>query len=193
MDSAAAAPLIGHCYTKARKFPLVVGKLPGGGRLPGGPYSLHQIGVMIGSVVVLQQSAALWAKFGWFNIVIFAGIPYGLALGLKHARIDGRNPLVAGLGWLTYLTAPRHGRLRGRPYRPARPRALAGRFLAGPGHTEPEQRPPTDRREATRRRVDAYPGRPPAEPAVGPTALGQLLRPAHHRASVNTVDEPQPR
>ncbi|MGH3659301.1 MAG: hypothetical protein ACRDUA_21845, partial [Micromonosporaceae bacterium] len=44
--------LIGHCYTKARRFPLVIGKLPGGGRIPGGPYSLHQIGAMVVAAIV---------------------------------------------------------------------------------------------------------------------------------------------
>jgi hypothetical protein len=57
--------LVGHCYTKARRFPLVIGKLPGGGRIPGGPYSLHQIGAMVLAAIVLKQTSAIWAHFGW--------------------------------------------------------------------------------------------------------------------------------
>ena len=162
--------LVGHCYTKARRFPLVIGKLPGGGRIPGGPYSLHQIGAMVLAAIVLKQTSAIWAHFGLLNLVVFVAVPYGLAFALRHARIDGRSPIWAAVGWLSLLSAPRGGRLRGRPLRPIRTRRQAGRFRFG-------QIPPDLRRAPTR--VTAAAALPPhrARPqsALAPTALSQLL------------------
>jgi hypothetical protein len=162
--------LIGHCYTKARRFPLVIGKLPGGGRIPGGPYSLHQIGAMVVAAIVLKQTSAIWAHFGLLNLVVFVAVPYGLAFALRHARIDKRSPIWAAVGWLSYLSAPRGGRLRGRPLRPARTRRQAGRFRFG-------QVPPDLGRAPARATAAAvllpHCARP--QPALAPTGLSQLL------------------
>ncbi|HKE51675.1 MAG TPA: hypothetical protein VKE25_09200 [Actinomycetes bacterium] len=165
-----ATRLVGHCYTKARRFPLVIGKLPGGGRIPGGPYSLHQIGAMVVAAIVLKQTSPIWAHFGLLNLVVFVAVPYGLAFALRHARIDGRSPIWAAVGWLSYVSAPRGGRLRGRPLRQIKTRRQTGRFRFG-------QIPP-DLRRAPARAMVAAPVRPqrcPPEPVLAPTGLTQLL------------------
>lgn len=186
--------LVGHCYTKARRFPLVIGKLPGGGRIPGGPYSLHQVGAMVVSAIVLKQTSAIWAHFGPLNLVVFVAVPYGLAFALRHARIDGRSPVWAAVGWLSYLSAPRGGRLRGRPLRPVRTQRQTGRFRFGQVPPDAARasvpvRPPVPARSSTP--VAAPPARPqqyrtppPApprphptrrHPALAPTGLTELL------------------
>ncbi|MCI0686152.1 MAG: hypothetical protein L0Y54_02780 [Sporichthyaceae bacterium] len=191
--SAEPAQVVGHCYTKARRFPLVIGKLPGGGRIPGGPYSLHQIGAMVLAALVLKQTSPLWAHFGPLNLVVFIAVPYGLAFALRHARVDGRSPIWAAVGWLSYLSAPRGGRLRGRPLRPIRTQRQVGRFRFGPvppdlarsrvpipAPARPGHRPTPRPALRPGPQPAQRPGPQPAQrsgrrPALAPTGLSQLL------------------
>lgn len=99
-------PLIGRSYTRARKHPLVIGKLPGGGRIPGGPYTITQIVTMVVVFVLLLSLRSLWAFFGLGNALILVAVPWGLAWLMRYARMDGRDPARALLGLITYGTAP---------------------------------------------------------------------------------------
>lgn len=119
-------PLIGHSYTRARRFPLVIGKLPQGGRIIGGPYTLAQVAVMVATVIGLLITAPIWAHLGYADVAVYAALPYGAGFAVRKARIEGRDPLRAGLGALTALGTPTGGRMRGRPYRTPAPR-LGGR------------------------------------------------------------------
>ncbi|MER7111153.1 hypothetical protein [Streptomyces sp. NPDC000229] len=117
--------LIGRCYTKARRTPLVVGSVPGGAgrslRLPGGPYTLTQLAAIVVTFVVLILTRPLWGGHGLMDAVVLLGLPFGAAFGLRHLHIDGRNPAAAAASVAIMLTGPRWGRLHGRPYKPARP------------------------------------------------------------------------
>ncbi|MFE4515392.1 hypothetical protein ACFRMQ_14515 [Kitasatospora sp. NPDC056783] len=134
MSVAHAAPptrdeeiLIGHSYTRARRHPLVVGKLPGAGRIPGGPYTVTQIVTMVVGFMVLTMTRALWAHFGLLDIVIMIALPWGLAWVMRYARVDGRDPARAIRSLLVYASAPGAGRLAGRPQRRGRIRMTTGR------------------------------------------------------------------
>jgi hypothetical protein len=111
-----ADTLVGRCYTKARRHPLVIGRWPGGGVLWGGPYSVPQLIVMVGSFVTLILFRPLWAHFGVVLNVMFAfAVPYALGWTVRRLTVDGRNPLAAAASVLGLLTAPSAGRLGGRP------------------------------------------------------------------------------
>lgn len=117
--------LIGRCYTKARRAPLVHGVIRdvNGGRgirLPGGPYTLTQLGSLVGTFVVLILTRAIWGGHGLLDVVVLLGLPFVAAFLLRHLHIDGRNPLAALVSVCVMLTGPRWGRLHGRPFRPAR-------------------------------------------------------------------------
>ena len=116
--------LIGRSYTGARRFPLVIGKLPGGGRILGGPYTLTQVGVMVAAIVVLRVTAPIWAHLSYGDALVYIAVPYGLGYLVRRARFEGREPLRAGAGALTALGAPPGGRLRGRAWREPRPDLL---------------------------------------------------------------------
>ncbi|MFJ8073887.1 hypothetical protein ACIQ7Q_08130 [Streptomyces sp. NPDC096176] len=118
--------LVGRSYTRARKHPLVIGKLPGGGRIPGGPYTITQIVTMVVVFVLLLALRDLWAVFGLGNAFIMIAVPWGLAWMARYARMDGRDPARALLGLITYGTAPPGGRLGGRPQRPFRTKLVTG-------------------------------------------------------------------
>ncbi|MEW1914204.1 hypothetical protein AB0442_38285 [Kitasatospora sp. NPDC085895] len=118
--------LVGRCFTKARRTPVVVGVVPGGGgqslRLPGGPYTVTQLGAMVAAVVVLVLSRPVWGHHGWVDLVVMAGVPFGVALALRRVHIDGRNPVAALASVAVMATGCGTGRLHGRAFRPARPR-----------------------------------------------------------------------
>ncbi|MFI1258943.1 hypothetical protein ACH4U6_34925 [Streptomyces netropsis] len=118
--------LIGHSYTRARRHPLVIGKLPGAGRLPGGPYTITQVVTMVATFGLLVMTRQLWAHFGMGNFLVLIALPWGLAWVLRYARMDGRDPARALRSLLIYSSAPADGRLSGRPQRTARPRLASG-------------------------------------------------------------------
>ncbi|MFF3113536.1 hypothetical protein ACFVSN_30625 [Kitasatospora sp. NPDC057904] len=135
--------LVGRCYTRARRSPVVVGVVPGGGgrnlRLAGGPYTVTQLGTMVVSVVVLVLARPVWGGHGVADLAVLAGVPFGAAFALRHLHIDGRNPLAAAASVVMLLSAPGAGLLRGRPVRPVRPsdtRALVT-LGSGPGTPVP--------------------------------------------------------
>lgn len=118
--------LIGRSYTRARRHPLVIGKLPGAGRLPGGPYTITQIVTMVVMFLLLVITRQLWARFGVIDILVLAALPWGTAWALRYARLDGRDPARALRSLLVYASSPAGGRLAGSPQRQRRPQlALA--------------------------------------------------------------------
>jgi hypothetical protein len=90
--------LVGRCYTKSRRHPLMIGKWPGGQRpIWGGPYTVPQVIVIAVVFAALMLTRGVWAHFGLVNFVIAVGVPYGLSLVVRHVHIDGRNPLLVAL------------------------------------------------------------------------------------------------
>ncbi|MFE4205400.1 hypothetical protein ACFRSX_31305 [Streptomyces goshikiensis] len=120
------AELIGRCYTKARRAPLVHGVIRdvNGGRgirLPGGPYTLTQLAGIVSTVAALILTRPLWGGHGLLDVAVLLALPFAVAFVLRHLHIDGRNPAAALLSVALMLAAPRRGHLRGRAYRPSRP------------------------------------------------------------------------
>ncbi|GJF30261.1 hypothetical protein KNE206_29610 [Kitasatospora sp. NE20-6] len=167
MSSIGDDVLIGRSYTRARRSPLVIGKLPGAGRLPGGPYTITQIVTMVLVFVVLIITKAVWAHFGPGNVLIMIAVPWSLAFALRYARMDGRDPARALLGVFTYASTPRAGRLAGRPVRRRRPQLLGVRITVGLQVPAAAPEPPLACRPAVR---------PAAQSAPAPRAL-QSARP----------------
>ncbi|MBV6760537.1 hypothetical protein [Rhodococcus opacus] len=111
-------------YTKARKFPQLIGTTPEGQRLPFGPYTYTQfIGAGVAGLV-LWQTTGLWATGSLIrNVTLFAMIMAGTVYGLGRLPLGGRNPLsmVHGVGKAltggtqtpgVCATAPRRSRVR---------------------------------------------------------------------------------
>ncbi|MBT2439840.1 hypothetical protein J7E93_06825 [Streptomyces sp. ISL-36] len=174
VDAAEAdGELIGRCYTKARRAPLVHGVIRdvNGGRgirLPGGPYTLTQLAAIVGTFVVLILTRRVWGGHGVFDAVLLLGLPFAAAFALRHLHIDGRNPAAALVSVVTMLTGPKWGRLHGRPFRPARPTRADARVTLAASGEPPAPAAPTVRRmpaataPATRSATDAATGTPVA-------------------------------
>lgn len=119
-------------YTFARRHPAVIGKI-GGWTLPG-PVSPAQLGVLVGSFVVLVQTRRLWAHLpAVLNLVVIAGLPLALAWAVRHLRMEGRSPVRMAAGLACLLSAPPGGTRQGRPLRSKRPVGCRGRVLVDPG------------------------------------------------------------
>ncbi|MEX2621570.1 MAG: hypothetical protein WD250_15240 [Egibacteraceae bacterium] len=124
-------------YTFARRYPLVIGKI--GGWYPWwGPMTVTQYAVLVVTAVLLLQTRAVWAHMpGPVNLVVGPVVPLALAWLVRHARVEGRSPVRAAVGGLTYLAAPRRGVCHGRAVTTPRPQCPRGAAVPVSEHREP--------------------------------------------------------
>ena len=90
LGAGAGGAMVGRCYTKARRLPLVVGEL-NGFRLWGGPYSVTQLVAMVVVLGVMLLLHPLWAHYGLLNAVLLVGCVV-VALGALAAGLLMRRP-----------------------------------------------------------------------------------------------------
>lgn len=121
---------VGRTYTKGRRQPYLIRKWPGSNwALPLGPYTITQLLVFVGSVYLLLSYRDLWAHFGGLNLVIGVGIPIALTYVTRYTRIEGRDPVRAGVALASLMMQPGSGYLGGDAYRPPKPvLCQGGRF-----------------------------------------------------------------
>lgn len=117
-------------YTRARKFPQLIGKTPDGTKIWGGPYTVTQL-VGGGTVAFVGlRTMWLWADFGLVgNFLILGLVAYGTVLLLGRIPVGSRNPLAVAAGTYRAVAAPGTGRLGGRPVRIRRPHTLRHRVV----------------------------------------------------------------
>ena len=117
-------------YTRARRFPQLIGKTPDGAKLWGGPYTYTQV---VGAAIVLVvgvDSVGLWGQFGLIaNAVILLSSAYGTAVLLGRLPVGSRNPLSVGSGLIRALSSPTHGNFAGRSVRIRRPHRVQTRLI----------------------------------------------------------------
>jgi conjugation transfer TcpE-like protein len=113
-------------YTHARRHPMVLGHI--GGWTPPFQLTVSQIVVLLGTFFVESQTWGLWGRLLPRTVaaVLAVGVPITLAWLVRRTHVEGRSLPRAGRGWLTYLTAPRHGTVGGHAHRPPRRVTLGG-------------------------------------------------------------------
>ncbi|MGH8471257.1 MAG: hypothetical protein ACREVJ_02105 [Gammaproteobacteria bacterium] len=112
-------------FTRARKFPQLIGRTPDGTRIWGGPYTLTQALGGAGVLVVGMKTMSLWAHFGFIgSLVILATVTASAVWGLGRIPVGARSPLSMASGLARAAGAPKTGRLGGRPIRIRRPHQL---------------------------------------------------------------------
>lgn len=109
-------------YTRARRFPQLIGKTHDGTPLWGGPYTYTQVIVGVGILIVGVKTTSLWGRFGLIgNALLLLSMAYGVVLLVGRLPIGSRNPLSVGAGAVRAWSAPRLGRQGGTPVRARRP------------------------------------------------------------------------
>ncbi|PZF82774.1 hypothetical protein [Jiangella anatolica] len=174
-------------YTRARKFPQLLGRMPDGTKIPGGPYTVQQLIAAILIIVVGGLTIDTWGVFGVFgNIALLFGTAFAAVFLIGRLPMNGRNPLYALIGLYRSLNAPASGRYQGRPVRFRRPRRIRHRttvYLGPLPGTDPwaELEPGVlaaavaELPDGLRQRLERTPAAPPAaepvaipEPAAAP-------------------------
>jgi hypothetical protein len=139
-------------YTKARRIPMLVGKLPSGGRIWGGPYTITQVGAGAVVAFALWKTAPLWAQLGGFmNMAVAVGVVVGVVWATGKLPSSGRNPVAFVMDAMNLTSSP--GRLVGGQVALPKPRLMTHRVMVaiprqtvGPSRTEraaEQVRPPT--------------------------------------------------
>jgi hypothetical protein len=120
-------------YTRARRFPQLIGKTPDGARLWGGPYTATQLLSGVAVLVLGLKTVDFWGAFGTVgNGILLLAVAYAVTLLLGRLPIGGRNPLSMGAGLLKAVSVPRSGKLAGRTFRLRRPYVARAKVI----HTE---------------------------------------------------------
>ena len=117
-------------YTRARRFPQLIGKTPDGATIWGGPYTYTQVIAGVAFIVIGSKTTWLWGHFGLIgNALILLGCAYGLVLVLGRLPIGSRNPISVGAGAVRAFSSPAQGHLGGAPVRIRRPRPARSRLV----------------------------------------------------------------
>ena len=116
-------------YTRARRFPQLIGRTPDGARIPGGPYTITQVATAGVLMLIALKTTSLWAHYGLIgNGLLLAGVVHGVVFLLGKIPLGSRSPLAIGAGAWRALSAPTTGRLGGRPVRLRRPHRVQHRM-----------------------------------------------------------------
>lgn len=109
-------------YTRARRFPRLIGKTPSGGVIWGGPYTLTQVAGFLVTLVGGWWLLSVLALFGFIgNVIITATASAAVVIGLGNIPLGGRNPLTWLVSLIHFQTGPSSGKIRGRRVRLPRP------------------------------------------------------------------------
>ena len=113
--STADPVVVARFWTRARRFPQLIGKSINGERIWGGPYTLVQfIGGFL-TAWLLWETMPLWGRGPFLaQLLMIPVITYGIVWLLGRIPVTGRNPalLLTGIG--NALASPRLGRYAGR-------------------------------------------------------------------------------
>lgn len=102
-------------YTRALKIPSLVGRLPGGTRIPFGPFTVTQVLVGFGIIAVYLQIGDFTAwTAGVPNVVLLAGVVAAVVFGLGKLP-PGANPVLLAVGCWHAMAAPSGGDFQGKP------------------------------------------------------------------------------
>lgn len=167
-------------YTRARRFPQLIGKTPDGARIWGGPYTYTQVIASVSILVVGTKTISIWGQFGLVtDALLLLGVAYGTALVIGRLPIGARNPLAVAAGLLRALNAPGGGTFAGSPVHLRRPHRAPSRVVITPTASRRVTRDatgPRDKNGATSSPAPAHAPRPPASspsrPATAPNTRG---------------------
>lgn len=114
-------------YTRSRKFPRMVGRLPEGTRIWGGPYTFTQLAVAIVSMIAGGVTRGLWSTGSLvIDLSVIAGTAWALTFAARVIPASPLNPLVVAAAALATTFGPRDGTFDSRPVAFRRPLTVRG-------------------------------------------------------------------
>lgn len=124
-------PVVVRWFTPIKRFQRLIGKSPGGGYYPGGPYTILQFVGAAAVVVLGEATVGVWGRFGWITdnaAILVVAVTVLFALGF--VKSGGRNPVAAGVAIGAALAAPANGEYNGHRIRTPRPVTVRHRINA---------------------------------------------------------------
>lgn len=103
----------GYFHTASRKFKQLIGVLPDGSAIWGGPYTIPQFLSGLGFGILAFATRQLWSVNFIVDLVVIVGGAFGVAVGLGKLPSPRRS--VAGMiqSFFDLLLRPKEGRYRG--------------------------------------------------------------------------------
>lgn len=116
MEDSQEEVMTGRFFTNARRFKQVLGSLPDGTKIPGGPYTYSQVGFMVGTAVLAWITSGIWSTGSTIgDLLIGAGLAYGMGLLAGRAPATRRSPMrLIGGAWNIVTHPGPGGRWRGK-------------------------------------------------------------------------------
>lgn len=115
-------------YTKSRRFPKMIGRMNDGSRIPGGPYTLTQVGV--GGAVLLVMFATrglLWSTGEiLLDILLTAVVAFAITWLVGRLPMTRRNLMFAFLDAAAAMFKPFGGKYQGQVIRLTAPHVAGG-------------------------------------------------------------------
>ena len=168
---------IARFYTRSRRFPKMIGRMTDGSRIPGGPYTLTQVGFGGVALMVLLLTRTLWSTGAvLLDLALVAGVAWGVTWVVGLLPMTRRNLVLAFVDAAAAMLKPHGGRYQERPIRLTRPHQAIGAALMPAPVSEPV--PSLEGDELPQ----------PVQPAMSTPAPAALSTPAPTRAAVSAVE-----
>lgn len=116
-------------YTRARRVPTLIGKLPDGSKIPFGPFTTLQLIAAVGTLIVAFKTRDLWGfGGGLMDLLVVVCLAVGVGKLVGRFETGFHNPVVIAAGAVNSIFLPRFGSSGGRPVRLPRTVRLGGRI-----------------------------------------------------------------
>ncbi|MEA5456810.1 hypothetical protein SPF06_18970 [Sinomonas sp. JGH33] len=117
-------------FYRVSRIPTMVGRLPDGSKIPGGPYTALQFAVLAAMLIGLVTTWGLWAKFGFLGNIAFFLLMLVVPVYLAGmAKTTARSPLILAQGLGRFASASRTGTIDGLPLKFPKPHTAATHAL----------------------------------------------------------------
>ncbi|MFT4284344.1 MAG: hypothetical protein QM598_05860 [Protaetiibacter sp.] len=173
-------------FTRARRIPIYVGKLPGNKRIPFGPYRISQMVLGIVVLLVGWNTRGLWGAAvggGLVQLIALAIVTVGVVVLAGQLPSTRRSLPGLVLGTATAFASASSGSYRGRPVKLAPPHRVVSRLVVS------FDTPDATRTAPALQLQPAPISQPVAQPPAAPptrrfaTGLDRLLEQAERRSS----------
>lgn len=180
MSNEARPTEIARFYTRARKFPKLIGRLHDGTRIPGGPYTVTQLVALIVLTTGALLTRGLWGSTMLADFVISLAIGVGGAFAIGMLPTQQRNLFSVAGGVLRAIRSPMQGRYQGVNVRIAPPHRARGAVAINPIIDLATENTSTvvegvAKQKASRRMKRTAPASSPATAPVVATGVERLL------------------